>query len=230
MKKTILITGANRGIGLEFVRQYSNKNTHIIATVRNHQDIDELTNLSKEYSIDINCLDLEDKQQINQFTNKLANKTIDIFINNAAYYGPKGLKLGEIDEQEWQRVFYINSIAPLLLAQALTHNIKLGRDKKLIFISSKMASISDNQSGGSYLYRSSKAALNSVVKSLAIDLKKHGIKTLCLHPGWVKTRMGGPNALISSSESVDKMRKVIENLTNSQSGQFINFDGKPISW
>ncbi len=230
MKKTILITGANRGLGLEFVRQYSREGTHVIATVRQRQDIAELAYLAKDYSIDIHCLDLEDKQQITSFTEQLANKAIDIFINNAGYYGPKGLKLGEIDDKEWQRVFYINSIAPLQLAQALTNNIKLGTDKKMIFISSKMASISDNQSGGSYLYRSSKVALNSIVKSLAIDLKMYDVKTLSLHPGWVKTRMGGPNALITSGESVEKMRKVVANLTNAQSGQFVSFDGSPIPW
>ncbi len=230
MKKTILITGANRGLGLEFARQYCREGAHVIATIRQRHDMAELAGLAKEHNIDIHCLDLQDKQQITSFTEQLSGKAIDIFINNAGYYGPKGLKLGEIDEQEWQRVFYINSIAPLLLAQALTSNIKLGSDKKMIFISSKMASISDNQSGGSYLYRSSKVALNSVVKSLAIDLNVDDIKTLSIHPGWVKTRMGGPNALISSAESVEKMRKVIANLTNAQSGQFINFDGSAIPW
>ncbi|MEJ2122848.1 MAG: SDR family oxidoreductase, partial [Alphaproteobacteria bacterium] len=130
----------------------------------------------------------------------------------------------------WLKAIEVNTIAPLLMAQAFIDHVLRGNQKIVATVSSKVGSIDDNTSGGGYAYRSSKSAVNQVMKSLSIDLKPKGIKTVSLHPGWVKTDMGGPNALIDTEESVAGMRNVISHLTPEQSGQFINYNGTPIPW
>ena len=130
----------------------------------------------------------------------------------------------------WQRTFKINSIAPLKLAEALCEQIARSEKKTIACLSSKMGSMADNGSGGSYIYRSSKAALNAVVKSMSIDLRPQGIKAVALHPGWVKTDMGGPNAEISTQESVSRMFEHLLSLTMADSGRFIDIDGSDIPW
>ena len=140
------------------------------------------------------------------------------------------MQFGEADTEVWASVLQVNSIAPLILSQMLMPNLLKGTDKKLLYLSSKMGSIGDNSSGGSYIYRSSKTALNSVVRSLAIDLAATGFSAAVLHPGWVQTDMGGPNALIDTSASVAGMMKVIDDLNQQQSGNFFNYDGSIIPW
>jgi NAD(P)-dependent dehydrogenase (short-subunit alcohol dehydrogenase family) len=128
------------------------------------------------------------------------------------------------------RVFAVNTIAPLQLVEAMKPNLLLGKHKVIALMSSKMASLSDNTSGGSIIYRSSKAALNAVGKSLAADLSAEDIMVALLHPGWVQTDMGGPNALINTQESVVGLRNVLKQLTPEQSGQFFNYDGTVLPW
>jgi len=135
-----------------------------------------------------------------------------------------------VGAQEWEQVLYVNAIAPLLLTQAIIGSLRKGSDKKLVYITSKMGSIDDNSGGGSYIYRSSKTALNSVVRSLSVDLRDEGFKVTVLHPGWVQTDMGGPNALIDTLTSVSGMIGVIDKLSLANTGQFFNYDGQPIAW
>ena len=135
-----------------------------------------------------------------------------------------------MDYEAWNHAFLVNTMAPLKMAQAFASQIARGSQKTIVTISSKMGSIADNSGGGSYIYRSSKAAVNMVVKSLAIDLKPAGITAVVLHPGWVKTDMGGPNALISAAQSVSGMRRVISQLTLADSGKFIAYDGQTVPW
>ena len=131
---------------------------------------------------------------------------------------------------DWESVLKVNAISPLLLTQQIISNLRSGRARKLVYVTSKMGSIDDNRGGGSYIYRSSKTALNSVVRSLSVDLREEGFSVAVLHPGWVRTDMGGPNGLIDVTTSVSGMMSVIEGLSPAGSGQFFNYDGSIIPW
>jgi len=228
---SILITGTNRGIGLEFVKHYLKNNEKVIATCRNRnsaKDLLELENTTNNLSL--LELDVSKPNSIDEFTSKIANQPIDTFINNAGVFGPRNIEFGNFNAKEWLDVFNINTIAPLLITQKILKNLRLGKNKKLAFISSKVGSIEDNTGGGMYIYRTSKTALNQVIKSLSIDLKEENLIAVALHPGWVQTDMGGPNALIDTKTSVKGMAEVIDNLAPKNSGKFYNYDGSPIPW
>jgi len=229
---TVLITGANRGLGLEFVRQYAADGWQVIAASRQPALATELNKLAQAYpGIQLETLDVAEFDQVDALAKKLANQAIDVLINNAGIYGDeRGHGFGQLDYQAWTKTLRVNSQAPVKVAEAFLPNIKLGKNKLLATVSSLMGSIADNGSGGSLLYRSSKAAVNAVMKSLAIDLKNQGIGTLILHPGWVRTDMGGPNGLIDVEESVTGMRKVIADFSLTQSGAFIRYDGASAPW
>ncbi|MBD1389727.1 SDR family oxidoreductase [Neiella sp. HB171785] len=229
MTQNVLITGANRGIGLEFCQQYLAAGARVFACCRTPQQATELNALANDYrQLTVLPLDIASHQQAADIVTQLNGVTLDVLINNAGIYGAKGASLEAIDAEEWLHVLHIDAIAPVLLTRTLQP--LLGNGSKVAFVSSKMGSIADNQSGGSYMYRSAKAALNAAVKSLAIDWHEHGIRIALLHPGWVKTDMGGPNALISTDQSVAGMKNVIDSLSANDNGQFINYDGAPIPW
>lgn len=161
----------------------------------------------------------------------LSNETIDLLINNAGIYPASDKSgFGHTNYAEWMTAFSINAMAPLKMVEALAKQITGSKLKLIVTITSQMGSISDNSSGGSYLYRSSKAAANMVVKSLAVDLKEKGVTAAAFNPGWVKTDMGGPNAMISVEQSVTGMRQAIGRLTLADSGKFIGNDGHEIPW
>ena len=228
---TILITGCNRGIGLEFVKQYAQDDWQVYATCRDPKSAQELQSLSKQYpSISIHALDVANKKEILALAQELTDVKIDVILNNAGIYASESSQFGRIDKTVWLKSIAINTIAPLLMAQAFFDQLLSGSQKTIATVSSKVGSIGENSSGGSYAYRSSKSAVNQVMKCLSIDLAPKGIKTVALHPGWVKTDMGGPNALIDTEESVAGMRIVIGQLTQERSGHFIHYDGKSISW
>jgi len=231
--KTTLITGANRGIGLEFCRQYAAAGWHVLACSRHPEKSDALHKLAEQYPelIKIHALDVADPAQIKRLAETLSGASIDLLINNAGIYPASDTKgFGHTDDAEWLAAFRINAIAPLKMAEAFATQIARSKLKTIATITSMMGSIADNNSGGNYLYRSSKAALNMVVKSLAIDLKKAGITATLFHPGWVKTDMGGPNAMISTEQSVSGMRQVISGLSMADSGKFFGYDGREIPW
>jgi len=228
---TVLITGTNRGIGLEFVQQCIARGDTVIATCRDIAAAEDLTQLQAGHeNLDLRQLDVASTESMLSFAQQLNGVPIDIFVNNAGVYGPPNVKFGEVDAEIWASVMRVNSIAPLILSQLLMPNLRQGRDKKMLYVTSKMGSIEDNSGGGSYIYRSSKTALNSVVKSLAIDLASEGFSAAVLHPGWVLTDMGGPNALIDTQTSVSGMLKVIDGLDEGSSGSFFNYDGSIIPW
>ncbi|MCG9660149.1 C-factor [Vibrio mediterranei] len=227
--KTVFITGANRGIGLALTKRYLQSGYQVHATYRSACSAKELLSLEvSESNLSTYCFDVTDYPTYPQLLAQLPN--LDIVINNAGYYGPKGYGFGNTDIDEWRKVLEINTIAPLKLVEALYPKIQKSTIRKIACLSSKVGSMTENTSGGGYIYRSSKAALNSVVKSLSNDLSQEGITVLALHPGWVQTEMGGPNALISTTESASGLFKVIENANSNHSGQFINFDGQPLPW
>jgi NAD(P)-dependent dehydrogenase (short-subunit alcohol dehydrogenase family) len=235
---TALITGANRGIGLEFCRQYAADGWRVLACSREPKKSDALNKLAAQYPglIKTYGLDVSELAQIENLARMLANEspgmeTIDLLINNAGIYPDSDNKgFGHTDYQEWMQAFRINTMAPLKMAETFASQIARSQKKTIVTITSKMGSIADNGGGGSYLYRSSKAAVNMVVKSLAIDLKTVGVTAVVLHPGWVKTDMGGPNAMISAEQSVSGMRHVISRLTIADSGKFFGYDGQVIPW
>ena len=231
--KTTLITGANRGIGLELARQYAAAGWSVLACSRDPDRSDALNKLAAQFPEHANvyALDVADHAQIERLAKLLADESIDLLINNAGIYPDSDKKgFGYTDYAEWEQAFRVNTMAPLKMAEAFTAQVARSAQKTIVTISSKMGSIADNSGGGNYLYRSSKAAVNMVVKSLAIDLKRQGITAVVFHPGWVKTDMGGPGAMISAQQSVSGMRQVIGSLTMKDTGQFFAYDGQPIPW
>ncbi|MDN5753381.1 MAG: SDR family oxidoreductase [Nitrosospira sp.] len=229
--KTTLITGANRGIGLEFVRQYAADDWRVLACSRDPKKTDTLNALAARYpgQIEVHALNVADPAQIERLALSLTHESIDLLLNNAGIYTASH-KDDPIDYRAWTHAFLVNTIASMKMAQAFGAQIARSNQKIIAAISSKMGSIEDNSGGGSYIYRSSKAAVNMVVKSLAIDLKPAGVTAVVLHPGWVQTEMGGPNALISTTRSVSGMRQVISHLTLADSGKFFAYDGQTIPW
>jgi NAD(P)-dependent dehydrogenase (short-subunit alcohol dehydrogenase family) len=229
---TYFITGCNRGLGLEFVQQLLARGERVIATCRDIATATDLTALTLEHSGQLSLveMDVSDEASMREAVALLNDEAIDVFINNAGMYGPRDANFGNVDGPAMAEVLYTNAVAPVLLTQLLIDNVRKGSGKKLVYVSSKMGSIADNGRGGSYIYRSSKTALNSVVKSLALDLAPEGIATATLHPGWVRTDMGGPNGLIDAPESVSGMLNVIDGLSVANTGQFFSYDGSTIAW
>ncbi|SEK45664.1 SDR family oxidoreductase [Nitrosovibrio tenuis] len=231
--KTTLITGANRGIGLEFSRQYAEDGWRVLACCRTPEKADALNMLATKYPdrVSVYMLDVADHDQIDELARSLSGESIDLLINNAGVYTDSHAgTFTNIDYEAWVRAFLVNTMAPLKMVQAFASHVARGSQKTIVTISSKMGSISENTSGGSYMYRSSKAAVNMVVKTLSIDLNPAGVIAVVFHPGWVKTDMGGPNALISAVQSVSGMRQVISRLTMGDSGKFFAYDGQLVPW
>ena len=228
---TILITGANRGIGLELTRQFAANGWAVLACCRNPLEAGALQTLSKHNSsIEVHRLDVTNYAQMSTLASQLSDRPIDILLSNAGIYGPKGIGFGEIEAEVWREVLEVNTIAPMMLAQAFVEQVAASRRRLIAVISSKVGSIADNSGGGGYIYRSSKTAVNQVVKSLSIDLSERGISVISLHPGWVLTDMGGPNAEISTVESVEGLKSILQSACSEQSGQFIEYNGNSIPW
>lgn len=226
----VLVTGANRGIGLEFVRQYAGDGFRVIACCRDPLKPTVLTSLaaSSGGKISVHALDVSNLSQIERLASELKDRAIDLLINNAGSY-PHG-SFASINYDEWQKAFLINTMAPMRMVECFVEQVASSRLRKIVTLSSKMGSIADNDSGGSYPYRTSKAAVNMVMKNLAIQLKPRGIAICTLHPGWVKTDMGGANAPIDVQKSVSGMRAVIDRLSIDNTGRFIAYDGQEIPW
>ncbi len=229
--KTVLITGTNRGLGLEFVKQYLEAGQKVIATARDPASAHELQSLRERFpkQLSVYALDVISAESRKQFVKAIGDQPVHLLINNAGVHGGWG-QLGSLDEAEWLKCLHINSIAPIKMVEALRANLVNAEQATVAILSSKMGSIADNTSGGSYIYRSSKAALNAAVKSLAVDLESEKIKVVILHPGWVRTDMGGPHGLIDPPTSIGGMRRVLASLTWEQCGTFIAYDGTVIPW
>jgi len=228
---TILITGSNRGIGLELVKQYTDDNWRVYACCRSPETAMDLQKIADSHNnISLHVLDVADSQQITALASELKNISIDILFNNAGIYGPYDAVFGNTNEQQWLECFQINTISPMKVTEAFVNNVAKSELKIIATMSSKMGSMADNGSGGSYLYRSSKAAVNAVMTSVAIDLKPKGIKVGIMHPGWVKTDMGGPNGEITTTQCVQQLKKILSGLTLEKSGSFFEIDGSVIPW
>ena len=222
----ILIIGANRGLGLEFAKQYSELGHHVFATTRNKFKSDQLVATANTTVFE---LDLNKDKSIDSFIDEMSSIKIDILIHNSGIFRDEQLS-EDLEIDAWMNEMRINAITPIILARKLKQNVLEGKDKKIIFISSQMGSIDDNYSGRFYFYRSSKSALNSAAKSLAIDWKDKNISVLMLHPGWVKTDMGGKSAKLEIPDSIQHMIQVISDLNLETSGSFVNYEGNKLEW
>ncbi|MDD5215073.1 MAG: SDR family oxidoreductase [Methylococcales bacterium] len=229
---TILITGANRGLGLEFAKQYAQDGWQVLACCREPKTATDLTQLANQFeNLSVLALDVSDLTQIDALSKQLDGTAIDVLLANAGVYGDEaGHGFGKLDYAQWQKNMTINVFAPVKLAEVFLPHLQRGTQKKVVAMSSLMGSTADNGSGGSILYRSSKAALNAAMKSVAIDNRQKEIAVLILHPGWVKTDMGGSNAPMEIPDSVQKMRDTIANFTLAQSGEFLRYDGATLPW
>ncbi len=226
---TVLLTGANRGIGLEFARQYAAAGWRVLATCRAPEKAEKLSALGD--GVSLYELDVTDHARIKALAKELEGEAIDLLINNAGLYGAsQSQELGSIDPELWIEVLRVNTLAPLKMAECFLPHLKTGERKVIASITSRMGSIGDNDVGGHYIYRSSKAALNAAVRSLAIDLKPLGVTAVVLHPGWVRTAMGGKGAAIDPEPSVAGMRAVIERLGPADAGKFLSYDGRELAW
>jgi len=225
---TLFITGANRGLGLEYARQYAADGWRVLATCREPAKAAALAALDGD--VHIHTLDVSDHGQIQALAKTLRKEKIDLLLNNAGIYGPRPSKLGGIDYDAWQEVMWVNVMSPLKVCECFRSHVAAGTLKKIAIMSSKMGSMGDNDSGASYVYRSSKAALNAAMKSLSVDLSPRDISVVILHPGWVSTDMGGPSGLIAAPESVTGLRQVIDGLSMATTGRFYNYDGSEIPW
>jgi NAD(P)-dependent dehydrogenase (short-subunit alcohol dehydrogenase family) len=228
---TILITGPNRGIGLEFVRQYAREGATIIACCREPGNAKDLRAVETALGgkVRVMALDVSKSDSIVALARDLKGTAIDIVINNAGISGPRQQGSDKIDPEGWLETFRVNSVGPMLVAQAFHENLRKGRDKKLIAITSMMGS-TENHGGGQYAYRSSKAALNNAMRGLSREWAQDGIAVGILHPGWVRTDMGGKNAAVATQDSVSGLRKQIANLNLQSSGRYVDYSGASLAW
>jgi len=226
MKRNILITGGNRGLGLGLVKHYLRRGDKVWATYRH--DALPLVRLD-----DVNCQPLhwDVTERLHDTEISKLPQDIDILINNAGIYGESGdgQSLLKVSAEDLAEVFRINAIAPIQVVQFLLPRLQRGC-AIIANISSKMGSISDNSSGGAYAYRASKSALCNISKSMALDLEKDEIQVLCLHPGWVKTDMTGQTGLIDVETSVAGLTEVIERAREYPPGAFVAYDGVTIPY
>ena len=223
---TLLLTGAGRGIGLEFARQYAAEGWSVIATVRNEQAADALAGIDGDLRVEM--LDMRDHEAVAGFGDGLLGKPLDLLIANAGMTTRGAVRTAE-EADRFLEVLNVNSVAPTLLATAVAPNV-VRAEGKLIAITSQMGSIADNRSGGSLAYRASKAALNAAWRTLAVDMTAEPVAIAMLHPGWVKTDMGGGGAPLEPTDSVASMRRVIDGLTIRDKGLFLNYDGNALPW
>ncbi len=228
---TTLITGANRGIGLELSRQYAADGWTVHACCRKPGEAPDLQRLSaSSRAVTIHELDVTDGKQIAAVAASLNHAPIDILINNAGVYGKPDGGFGAIDDRVWLYTLKVNTLAPLHVSEAFADNVERSERRIIAVMTSRMGSIDDNASGGSYIYRSSKAAVNMVTKTMAVDLAKRGITAVVFHPGWVRTDMGGASAPMSVEQSVTGLRRVLARLTPEDSGRFLAWDGEEVPW
>jgi NAD(P)-dependent dehydrogenase (short-subunit alcohol dehydrogenase family) len=235
----ILVTGASRGLGLEFVRQYAAEGAEVIATCRDPLSATELTTLAarSDGRIRVERLDVTDHAAVDALAARYRGVPVDILINNAGDIGPRdpgGSRLreqifGTLNYAEWRRVLDVNTLAPVKVAEAFTEHVAASRGRRMVFVSSTTGS----NAAGLYnivAYCSSKAALNKVVGLVARELRPRGIVAIAVCPGHVKTELGGEGAVLEATESISGLRQVIAGLTPASSGSFLSYDGSVIPW
>jgi NAD(P)-dependent dehydrogenase (short-subunit alcohol dehydrogenase family) len=238
---TVLITGAGRGIGLEFTRQYAAAGWHVLACARTPRVATALLDLAASHgaTVEVHALDVSDHAAIDALAATLAGRAIDVLINNAgtmgkANYAKQGVtadRFGSSDFSDWASMLRVNAMAPMKMSEAFVTNVARSEQKKIVSLTSILASIAGNTLGGLYSYRVSKVALNAIMRSMALDLgRKYQILAIPIHPGWTRTDMGGAHASIDPATSVSGMRAVIAGLNKEQTGRFWMYDGSELPW
>ena len=231
---TILITGANRGLGLEFARQYTADGWNVIATARNPASTDELKELAKKKNVLLKALDVASEESTRQLAKELKRVPIDILVLNSAIFTRDGNKFGELNYAGWRDSFETNVLGAMRVAEALLENVAASEKKQIVAISSGMGSVQDLGKtitfGAAYQYRTSKTALNMAMSLLAKDLEPRGISVVILSPGWVQTDMGGANAALTPEQSIAGMRRVLSRNPKEVAGKFLSYDGTTWAW
>jgi NAD(P)-dependent dehydrogenase (short-subunit alcohol dehydrogenase family) len=225
---TVLITGASGGIGYEFVRQYAAQGWRVYATVLHAEEAALLRGI--EGDVGILRLDLREDDNIAALADALRPQPIDVLLHSAAIYGPHDAYFGNVDYAAWDQVLRINVVAAVKLISAMVDHVARSDKRVIAAMGSGLGSILGNTHGGKYIYRTAKAALNSVMRNAALDLAPRGVSTVVLHPGWVKTEMGGPLAELEVERSVAGMRALLEDIGPQRSGRFYRFDGVELPW
>ena len=238
MSHTVFITGASRGLGLELTRQFLDAGSCVFATARTPES-DTLQSLKLVHGdqLQLLALDVMDNEQISKAVARLAGQPLNLLINNAGLFsdnpfvgdpGPDWLSV--VESAHWLTAFRVNTVAPFMMTRALRVNLKAADHGTVVMISAMMGSLTNNQSGGAYCYRSSKAALNAVTVSLATDLAVDGTRVVALHPGWLQTDMGGDDAPVDTRTSAKGLRTVMLNIDAKQNGGFFDYAGASIPW
>ncbi|MBT8422284.1 MAG: SDR family oxidoreductase [Woeseiaceae bacterium] len=234
---TVLITGANRGLGLRFSHCYAEQGWTVVAGCRSVSP--ELAALADKHdNLRIVSLDVTDADSVAALASELGDEPIDVLLNNAGIYGNSAFKdggiahqnFGNTDFDNWENVLRVNLFGPMRMAEAFVNNVARSEQKKIVTLSSEVSSNAMNEFGGMYAYRTSKAAVNMLMTSMSVNLAERGILALALHPGWAQTDMGGPNAPITPEESVDGCMRVIADLDKSMVGKLIQYDGQVLPY
>jgi NAD(P)-dependent dehydrogenase (short-subunit alcohol dehydrogenase family) len=224
-KRSWLVTGANRGIGLAFARELSRRGDGVIATARQPEKARELAALPAR----VEQLDVADLESVARLARRLAGEPLDVLINNAAA-GDEGPRFERLSMEYLERSLRVNAVGPAAVTQALLPNLRAGGRRAVINLSSGLGSISTNESGGWIAYRASKAALNQLTRTIAAELRRERFVCVAMSPGWVRTDMGGPGAELSPDDSVAAMLKVIDRLSSTDTGRFLDRFGKDVPW
>jgi len=229
---TVLITGANRGLGLEFVRQYAGDGWRVLACCRDPASATELKALTggSGSRVIVQRLDLARVENIDMLAGDLAEEDIDVLINNAGTMGPLRQSLGDLDYSAWTDVVQVNVLSPLRMVEAFLPHLARSHQRKVVSISSALGSLSREKEDSRLYYRMSKAALNMVMKQIASQLAPMGVTVLLLHPGWVRTDMGGADAALDVGESIHGMRGVIAGAGINDAGRFLDYRGRTVPW
>jgi len=230
---SVLITGSNRGLGLEWVHQCAERGWRVVATCRDPDSAVDLQELALQQSeVSVYRLDVTAPDQIAELSRQLQDDPVDLLVNNAgAYFEHWGKDhIGSIDYEAWQETFRVNTLAAMRVTEAFLPNLARGSRPLVVAISSNMGSIEGINAPRDYAYRSSKAALNAAMRGLARELEPRNIGVLILHPGWVRTRMGGSSAPLSPQESVRGMLSLVDRFEPGMSGGFFSYDGARLRW
>jgi NAD(P)-dependent dehydrogenase (short-subunit alcohol dehydrogenase family) len=224
---TLLLTGAARGLGLEFTKIYAARGWKVLACARKPDGLKSVTG-----DVQHHALEVTDYKAVTALAQKLEGEAIDVLICNAGIGGGRadaGQSLGAFDPNAMRRIFEINTLAPLMMAEAFADHVARSQQKKMIAITSILGSLAHNN-GGRYAYRASKTALNMEWSCLAQDLGSRGVICVALHPGWVQTDMGGSGAPLTIDQSVPSMVKTIDGFTSAHNGRYIQYDGAELPW
>jgi NAD(P)-dependent dehydrogenase (short-subunit alcohol dehydrogenase family) len=228
---SVLVTGSNRGLGLEWCRQYAEADWRVFATCRHPETADALQVLAQTHRrLSIHRLDVTQPESIYALLAELQDEVIDVLVNNAGVYLEKYAPTATIRYDEWRRTLEVNTLGPVRVTESLAEQVGRSHRRLVVTLSSHMGSIAEIAAPGDTYYRSSKAALNAAMKGLSIALAERGIGVLLLHPGWVKTRMGGWDAPLTPAESVAGMRALVDTFRMDMTGRFFRYDGTEIPW